>query len=133
MRERGAGTASSLQAPPRRTRWTRLSIPRAIARTSTTLRRSFAKGRCINRLPNCGTLVRDEDGVARPASVQAGAHPRDFHEKSVEAETLFELPVVPRGPDGQRSAGTECGKGSGNAGIVVESGVVGGRERRRAA
>src|SRR5207302_4874193 len=83
-------------------------------------------------LGNCRTLVRDEDGVARPASAQAGAHPRDFHEKSVEAETLFELPVVPRRPDGKRSAGTECGKGSGNAGIVVESCVVGGSERRRA-
>src|SRR4029453_8641387 len=77
-------------------------------------------------------LVRDEYGVARPASVRAGAHPRDLHEKSVEAETLFELPVLPRRPDGQRSAGTEGGKGSGNASIVVESDVVGGRERRRA-
>jgi hypothetical protein len=84
------------------------------------------------RLANCGTLVRDEDRVARPASVQAGAHPRDFHDKSVEAETLFELPVVPRRPDGQGSAGTKCGKCSGNAGIVVESCVVGGRERPRA-
>jgi hypothetical protein len=76
--------------------------------------------------------VPDEDGVARPALAQAGAHPRHFHEKSVEAETLFELPVFPRRPDGKRSAGTECRKGRGNAGIVVESCVVGGCERRRA-
>ena len=74
----------------------------------------------------------DENGVARPTFLKAGAHPRDFHEKSVEAEALFELPVVPRRPDGERSAGTEGGKRRGNASIVVESRVVGGRERPRA-
>ena len=51
---------------------------------------------------------------------------------AVEAESLFELPVAPRIPDGQRSPGTECGKGGGNAAIVIQSCVVGGRERRRA-
>ena len=75
--------------------------------------------------------MRDEDGVTRPTFAQAGAHPRHVHEKSVEAETLFELAVVPGRPHGQRSAWAEGSKGCGNACIVVESRVVGGRERRR--
>ena len=75
--------------------------------------------------------MREEDGVARPPSVQAGAHVGHFHNKSVEAETLFELPVAPRRPDGERPARTECGKGGGNAAVVVQSYVVRGRERRR--
>src|SRR5436190_4254926 len=102
----------------------------------TVIRIKCARGYCPGLrvgVPNhtfVSGLVRDEDGVTRPASLEAGAHPRDVHEKSVVAETLFELPVVPRGPDSQRSAGTECGKGSGDTAIVVEPCVVGGRERR---
>ena len=44
MQDCGAGTASSSQAPPRRTRWTRSSTPRATAPTSTPPRRNSAKG-----------------------------------------------------------------------------------------
>ena len=68
----------------------------------------------------------------RPPFTQAGADVLHFHEKSVEAKTLFELPVAPCRPDGQRSAGTECGKGGGNTAIVVQARVVGGVERRGA-
>jgi hypothetical protein len=79
-----------------------------------------------------GTLVRKEDGVARPPFVQPGAHSRDFHEKSVEAETLLELPVLPRRPDGERSARTQRSRCRGNAAIVVQPCIVGVGERRRA-
>ena len=56
MRDSGAGTASSSHAPPRRTRWTRSSTPRAIAPTSTPPRRNSAKGLCTSRdtAPRCG-------------------------------------------------------------------------------
>src|SRR3954471_11363474 len=70
------------------------------------------------RLADRGTLVRDEDRMARPAFLQASTHLRDFHEKSVEAETLLELAVLPRRPHGQRSAGTQCRSRRGNAAIV---------------
>jgi hypothetical protein len=81
---------------------------------------------------NVGALVAQEDGVSRAPFAQAGAHVRHFHRKAVEAETLFELPVAPRRPDGERTRWTECGKGGGNAAIVIEASVVGGREGRRA-
>ena len=46
MHDRGGGTESSSRAPPRRTRWTRSSTPRAIAPTSTSPRRSSAPEQC---------------------------------------------------------------------------------------
>src|SRR3954454_12833031 len=78
-----------------------------------------------------GTLVPKEDGVAWSSFAQPGAHPRDFHEQSVEAETLLELAVLPRRPDGQRSAGTQCSRCRGNPAVVVQSRVLGGGEGRR--
>ena len=86
----------------------------------------------VAELEALGSLVREEDGVARPPFPQTSAHVLHLHEKSVVAKTLFELPVAPCRPDRQRSAGTERGKGGSNAAVVIQTCVVGGRERRRA-
>jgi hypothetical protein len=56
MPAHGVGTASTSQAPPRRTAWTRSSTLRATAPTSTPPRRNSAKGSCTssNSMPRCG-------------------------------------------------------------------------------
>src|SRR6187200_1559100 len=51
MHERGAGIASSSQAPPRRTRWTRSSTPTAIAPSSTPPKPNSAAGGCTSSSP----------------------------------------------------------------------------------
>jgi len=85
MRERGAGIASSSQAPPRRTRSTRSSTPRATALSSMPPKRNYAKGGCTSSttLPVvevffAGTglserVFRRERGICRHCGIRRGA------------------------------------------------------------
>ena len=75
-------------------------------------------------------LDAQKDDVVGAALLEAGPHAVDLRDKSVEAETLLELSIIPSRPHGQRPTGPERRVRGSDACVVVEL-VIGRRRERR--